>query len=561
MGTLKKGVIFIGAAFAFVTIKRILKKLKADNKAKALESRAKRKRQETATEIESSAGLKEISEDLSNEILKSSIQDLQKGLLESKYTCEDIYLAYTHRIRKESKKFNCILDANIALGLKRARKLDAELKSGKKRGELHGVPISVKDLIAVKGLVSSYGCSSLCQSVQSKDAQLVKMLKKKGAVIYIKSAMSQNAGSYETVNSISGVTTNPIDTTRSSGGSSGGDAVLVATHGTCLGLGTDFGGSLRFPALSCGVFTLKPTSGRLSRSGPLPLLDLPMVRNAWGPLARNVDDIITFFKAVLSEKPNSNIPWVPWNENLLSLNTKLKIGYYLGTDFWPVPACMKRAVIDAKDILESKGYEVVEFQLDNELQIINEVKIGVYAYDPGDSSRLAGEPPLKHFDKIINAINFPNPLKGLYEKYLKYTYGEKESFYYKSLSMRSADDYIKNLVKIHLLKNSYFERVRKLELDVILFPYPFPAIPHDFSVDLLPGFSYLSLFNVLDCPVGSVPLGVVREDEQDYEGVNELWVGKMQQLMANSQGLPTGVQVAGLPYREEAVLKVMKALS
>ena len=292
-------------------IKKILANIQKKKHEKLLQEDAKRKYKEVIVAIENSINLPEISEELSKKILQSSILKLQKGLEKKKFTCQDIFLAYTHQIRKESVKYNCIVDINIQSGFIRARKLDKELLEGKRRSNLHGIPISVKDFISVKNTLSSYGCASLSHNIMSSDAHLIRILKKKGAIIYIKSAMAQNAGYYETICAISGVTLNPYDINRSPGGSSGGDAVLVSTNGTPLGLGTDFGGSLRFPAVSCGICTLKPTSSRVSRSGPLSLQDLPRLNNSWGPLGKTPEDLLVFFQEVLSEKPSGNLPWLP----------------------------------------------------------------------------------------------------------------------------------------------------------------------------------------------------------------------------------------------------------
>ena len=550
----------IGTAAFFVLVRQIVLHQRKKRHTKALQEQARQKIESVVLKINSTSTLPEISESLSSKILNSSILELQTMLSNSEISCVDIFLAYTHQIRTACMKHNCVVDADISLGLKRANKLDQELKTGKKRSSLHGIPISVKDMIAVKGLISSYGCAALSWNTQKEDAYLIRVLKKKGAVIYIKAAMTQNAAFYETVNSISGVTTNPFDKNRSSGGSSGGDAVLVALKGTCLGLGTDIGGSLRFPAISCGVYTLKPTSSRISRSGPMPLQDFPRVKNSWGPLAKNVDDIIVFFKEVLSVKPSGTLPWIQWNEELFTHKSR-KIGYCLGSDYWPIPDCMKRAVLKAKQILESKGHTLVEFKLENELKLINNLKVGIYAYEPRDFQRLQGEEPLKHLKKIGFALSLPNFVKGFFEKYVRSFYGEKESFYYKSLSQKSADDYVQNLIEIQTLKIKFYDKLKNLGLENLLFPYPFPAILHDSSPDLLPGFSYLALFNVLDCPVGSVPIGVVSENEQNYPVGKELWTRRMNDVMTGSENLPIGVQVMGLPYREESVLNIMKELS
>ena len=553
--------LILAVAIAAVWVLRNLRRRSKRRKAlQTLKEDARRRNQKVLTALEMSISLPELSSSLREKILKSSILELQSSLSDRTLTCEQIFLAYTHQVRTASAANHCILDIDIESGLAQARVLDNELQSGSRRSNLHGIPISVKDFIATKSLASTYGCASLCENYPSEDAHLIKILKSKGALIYIKSAMTQNASTYETINLISGVTTNPHNSLRSCGGSSGGDAVLVSTSGTCLGLGTDLGGSLRFPSLSCGVYTLKPSSARLSRSAPHTLQDLPGVRNAWGPIARSTDDLRVFYQEVLSEPPSKNLPWIKWRQDVYERNGNLKIGYCLGSEYWPIPDCMKRAVIKAKEILEEKGHSLVEFVLENEIKEVTERKIAVYAYDQRDSNRLAGEEPLNLFYKFGSAMSMPNWLRRPYAKYVEYRYGEKESFYYKSLNVTTYSEYLENIMNIKLFKRRFFEKVKALDIDILLFPCPFPAIPHYSSSELLPGFSYFAMFNILDCPVGSVPMGVVEAHEQHYPLHDENWSKTMQEVMKNSVGLPIGLQVVGLPYSEEVTLRVMKEL-
>ena len=151
----------IGTAAFFVLVRQIVLHQRKKRHTKALQEQARQKIESVVLKINSTSTLPEISESLSSKILNSSILELQTMLSNSEISCVDIFLAYTHQIRTACMKHNCVVDADISLGLKRANKLDQELKTGKKRSSLHGIPISVKDMIAVKGLISSYGCAAL----------------------------------------------------------------------------------------------------------------------------------------------------------------------------------------------------------------------------------------------------------------------------------------------------------------------------------------------------------------------------------------------------------------
>ena len=549
------GLSILAIAVISKLIKDTLSKRSAKNK---LQSKAARKNQQILTQIQMTSSLAAISPALQEQILSSTISELQSLLDSKSITCTDIFLSFTHELRTSSSSHNCVSDINFALGYKRAQKLDYELESGKKRSPLHGIPMSIKDFIAVKGMNSSYGCMNECFSVEENDADLVKILKKKGVNIYVKGTMSQNAHLYETVNGITGTTLNPINKERSAGGSSGGDAVLVATRGTCAAIGTDIGGSLRFPSLSCGLFTLKPTSYRITRAGPLSLQDYPHFKNAWGPITKNLDDLILICQEIFNEKPSAYLPFLPWRNDSFTSSSQLIITICEGSDYWPIPSCLQAPISQVHKSLEARGHLVKLFKLTTEIEEVTEIALGVTSYGSKDLKRLAGEdlhPQLSKIEKALNSYPLTRPIK---EKIIKYTQGEKESVYYKVLNHKNVDDYLKNIIRLRVFKEKFLKAVNS---DIVIFPYAFPAVPHNSSQDLLPGFSYLSIFNILDWPVGHLPIGFVQTVEPYLPENQEIWAEAMRNTLKNSEGLPVGVQVAGLPFQEEKVLRIMKELS
>lgn len=170
-----------------------------------------------------------------------------------------------------------------------ARILDAELREGRPRGPLHGRPISVKDLIDVKGSPTTAASRSRAGHVAGADAPLVSRLRETGAVIIGKCNLHELALGTTSDESAYGPVRNPRDVSRSPGGSSGGSAAAVASGMGWASIGTDTGGSIRIPASACGVVGLKPTFGEISTAGVVPLsvsLDhagpiATTVRNAW----------------------------------------------------------------------------------------------------------------------------------------------------------------------------------------------------------------------------------------------------------------------------------------
>ena len=168
---------------------------------------------------------------------------------------------------------------------------------------LHGVPITVKDALAVAGVRFTAGSDRLREHVAERDAEAVRRMKAAGAIVLGKSSCSDMSGSMETTNPIIGLTRNPWRLDRSPGGSSGGEGAIIAAGGSPLGLGADLAGSIRIPSAFCGVVGLKPTAGRVSTDGHMPRAPAAVAGwNAVGPLARRVEDL-RLALGVLSGRP------------------------------------------------------------------------------------------------------------------------------------------------------------------------------------------------------------------------------------------------------------------
>jgi Asp-tRNA(Asn)/Glu-tRNA(Gln) amidotransferase A subunit family amidase len=170
----------------------------------------------------------------------------------------------------------------------------------------HGIPFSVKDLISQKGFLNTIGMAMLSLKSVDDDAVVVTLMKKAGGIPMVRGNVPQTAISLHTHNLTFGESLNPHDLNRSPGGSSGGDAGLVAAKCTVVGLGSDIGGSLRFPAHFCGIYGFKPSKGRVSRLGTTParkerFSDWSHLTGDLGPMGGSTDDLITTME-VLCDK-------------------------------------------------------------------------------------------------------------------------------------------------------------------------------------------------------------------------------------------------------------------
>ena len=209
--------------------------------------------------------------------------------------------AHLERIQELDGRLNCFITLTLELALERARQAEAEAKRGENRGPLHGIPLALKDLYDTRGVRTTAGSSFFSERVPEADAAAVERLEAAGAVLLGKLNMHEIALGVTNNNPHFGACHNPWGLERTSGGSSGGSAAALAA-GMCLGsLGSDTGGSIRIPAALCGVVGLKPTYGRVSLRGVVPL--------SWnldhaGPLARGVEDVALLLGAVAGYDPD-----------------------------------------------------------------------------------------------------------------------------------------------------------------------------------------------------------------------------------------------------------------
>ena len=179
--------------------------------------------------------------------------------------------------------------------LDEARRLDAQARAGGRRGPLHGIPVSIKDLFAVRGMPTQAGTRAQLPALGRDEATLVSRLREAGALVFAKTNMHEIALGATGENRWTGDVKNPFDPERQSGGSSSGAAVAVATGIGAAGIGSDTGGSVRIPAAFCGITGFKPSYGAIPLDGALPL--------SWtcdhaGPLARCVDDCAALFEVM-----------------------------------------------------------------------------------------------------------------------------------------------------------------------------------------------------------------------------------------------------------------------
>jgi amidase len=217
-------------------------------------------------------------------------------LARREFSAQDLIQATFERMAAVNPTVNAVVAHDETRALAAARAIDRKRARGEAVGPLGGLPVTIKDAFPAAGLVTTGGAPWLSTHTPLQDAPAVARLRAAGAIIIGKSNVCLLSGDFQTFNPLHGVTRNPWDTARTPGGSSGGAVVAVATGMSALDLGSDLGGSIRWPCHATGVFGLKPTYGVVSRAGSIPPgPDIPqsddVALTVAGPIARSARDL------------------------------------------------------------------------------------------------------------------------------------------------------------------------------------------------------------------------------------------------------------------------------
>jgi aspartyl-tRNA(Asn)/glutamyl-tRNA(Gln) amidotransferase subunit A len=298
------------------------------------------------------------------DILPKTITEAAVLLARGDISPVELALAFLERIQQLDPKLKAFITVTPELAIQQAHQAEIEIRAGEMRGPLHGIPLALKDLFETAGVRTTAGTSFFAEYVPEADAAVVEKLKTAGAVLLGKLNMHEIALGVTNENPHYGAACNPWNVRCITGGSSGGSAAALA-GGLCLGsLGTDTGGSIRIPAALCGVVGLKPTRGRVSLRGVIPL---SWTLDHVGAMARSVRDVALLLQAIAGYDPAD--PWsedVPVDDYLAELEqgvhgwrVALAVDEYF-TDPAIVDEQVRQAVLKAGQIFEAMGARVEE---------------------------------------------------------------------------------------------------------------------------------------------------------------------------------------------------------
>ena len=371
---------------------------------------------------------------------------------------------------------------------------------------------------------------------------------------------------FECDNPVFGRTNNPWNLERSAGGSSGGDAAIVAAGGAPLALATDGGGSIRQPAHCCGVQGFKPTSWRLPLVGQI---SFPNFRRDWvqpGPLARTVADLdlgLRVMSQAAQRGADARVGPAAWPDFRRVDVSKLRLGYYTEDGFFPASTAMRRAVDEAAAALRRQGATVEAFR-PPDVDEACRIYFGVFLADGLKAMRraLAGGPRDWRIQKSLRTAALPTFLRP-FLAWAAATLGRGyEAKLIGWIRRREATigEYWQLIHEESAYRQRFLAAMDAQGLDALVAPpYGLPALTHDCWYATFPG-SYCLLYNLLGFPAGTVAASRVRAGETERPASGDPALAAARQVDQGSAGLPVGVQVAARPWHDDVALAVMAAL-
>src|SRR5438874_11884110 len=228
----------------------------------------------------------------------TTIEEFGRRLRARRTTSAQVTEECLQRIEADNPRLNAFIRVTADEAREQAREADREMAAGHDRGPLHGVPISIKDLLDIRGLPTTAASRVRDGHVAARDAAAIAHLRQAGAVFVGKTNLHEFAFGTTNEDSAFGPVLNPHDASRSPGGSSGGSAASIVAGMAIASVGTDTGGSIRIPAAACGTVGLKPTYGEVSTDGVVPL---SRTLDHVGPLASSVFGAYAMYHALLGD--------------------------------------------------------------------------------------------------------------------------------------------------------------------------------------------------------------------------------------------------------------------
>ncbi|ODV85727.1 hypothetical protein CANARDRAFT_22522 [[Candida] arabinofermentans NRRL YB-2248] len=484
-----------------------------------------------------------------------TIPDLLKAIHSGELTSFEVTVAFCKRAAISQQLTNCCTELMFEDAMKRAKYLDDYFKTnGKPIGPLHGLPVSVKDSFKIPGYDATLGFVINIGNATDEFSNLPELLYRQGCIFYVKTNVPQYLMTLDSENIIFGRTLNPYNTGLTAGGSTGGEAALLKQHGSIIGFGTDIAGSVRIPALACGIFALRPSCDRIPYGNQVEPVDLEDnsgygIQCSAGPMANSLEDIKFMFKAVLDTKPwtlDIDSKPIPFQQSIYEQaveKKELNIGYFVEDSSFPLQPPMKKSINESIAKLQAAGHNLIPIDIIPMKKIwthCNKAYLQDFGWGTMQNIWKTGELPIISLALTMSEgrYAFPPP----------------------KLSGFTMSNY---LLEREVIKRHFHSQFFDNSLDVLLCPAAsFTAAKHDtYGVPI-----YTAVWNLVDFPALVVPLQ--NEDPLTVDNaapISEYVKGDCSHMVADYSphdlvGSRGHVQLVGRTLEDEKLLGCAKTI-
>lgn len=495
-----------------------------------------------------------------NEMAGLSAAAIARMVRSKEVSSREVTEHFIGRIDEVNPAINAVVIDFFARARAAADRADAAVSAGEKLGRIHGVPFTIKECFDYLDSPSTLGVLARRNDRPPADDKYIAALMREGGIVLGKTNVPQLLIFIESVNRVYGRTNNPRNHKFTCGGSSGGEGAIVAAGGSPVGIGSDIGGSVRFPAAFCGVCSIKPTMRRtpdLTRYGESALTG--PIGSVAGVIANHAEDL-ELFLSIIDEAAQSERPLGRFSE---VDPAGLRVGFYESDGILDAMPAVRRGVREAAEKLRPQVREVVEFKPPS-FHVAEEIFYRLMTFDKGRlfTEVLGDEKPLLQLRNLFMILQrgpkfhaFAKSLAAAFgqpalARAIGYFGGEGEAFLREWAEKQ--EDY----------RQQFLAAMDAQGVDAVLGPVcAVPAFLHDTTDRIGLGGTYTLLYNVLGFPAGVARISEVRGDEAVPRSAGlDLTKRAAAASEKLSAGLPLAVQIAARPWREDIVLALIEKL-
>ncbi|KAF2009035.1 putative amidase [Aaosphaeria arxii CBS 175.79] len=485
------------------------------------------------------------------DITESSATIIVDKIRKLEWSAEEVLRAFVSRAVLAHQLTNPLTEVFFERGLYRARELDKIFKdTGKPVGPLHGLPISLKDTLHIKGLETTQGYAGWIGNVQNEDDSLVKILINAGAVLYCKTNVPQTLMSGECVNFVFGRTSSPWNTSLSAGGSSGGEGSLISLGGSPLGIGSDIAGSIRTPANFNGIYGLCPSTCRFPGHRANKLGGESFIKPVFGPLSRSVDGLEVYTRAILSARPwevDHQVLRLPWNEvdyqEGLGRHHTLTFGFMRHDHVVLPDPPILRCIEEVRDKLQKSGHHVIDiapFEGVELMSAMEKIFGATGAKDVREILAKSGEP-------LIKEVEFTTEDTAL------------STWEYKRAGVQLS---ILRQKYLEIVNNTSTETISGRPIDGIILPSGGHVAPPHGTMEY---YTYEAISNALDWTCATFPVGFVNSDldtkPKSFHPMSKYDERNHAKYSPEAYAdAPVCLQLMGVQHSEEKVLGLLRTV-